>query len=266
MAMEYLIQQYKLLGIEPKGSNGFVQEFEINEGLQIEEATFLEVSGKKLLLNEEYFPVAFSANKAIKGTPAIALSEAGQPWFRDLKELLEENKTNPHFDVEAVIKKIANEAAAKNATSLLIYNTSSIVDNVQFNKNDQSPSLSIPVIYITKKGVTKNLGQDAFTATKFDLSVQQATNKLSPSAKLLVNYMMSGRDKNGIRKLYGEEYKFKNELAEVMRPIYFNTVIELLQDDPTALDGMLLFYGFFGGGIGIQEEKKKPKYEIQERN
>lgn len=212
MAMEYLIQQYKLLGIEPKGSNGFVQEFEINEGLQIEEATFLEVSGKKLLLNEEYFPVAFSANKAIKGTPAIALSEAGQPWFRDLKELLEENKTNPHFDVEAVIKKIANEAAAKNATSLLIYNTSSIVDNVQFNKNDQSPSLSIPVIYITKKGVTKYFSDLAATlpielSVKLSAKVRKARNVVAfinnnaPNTVILgahYDHLGYGEDKNSL--------------------------------------------------------------------
>jgi hypothetical protein len=212
MAMEYLIQQYKLLGIEPKGSNGFVQEFEINEGLQIEEATFLEVSGKKLLLNEEYFPVAFSANKAIKGTPAIALSEAGQPWFRDLKELLEENKTNPHFDVEAVIKKIANEAAAKNATSLLIYNTSSIVDNVQFNKNDQSPSLSIPVIYITQKGVTKYFSDPAATlpielSVKLSAKVRKARNVVAfinnnaPNTVILgahYDHLGYGEDKNSL--------------------------------------------------------------------
>lgn len=212
MAMEYLIQQYKLLGIEPKGSNGFVQEFEINEGLQIEEATFLEVSGKKLLLNEEYFPVAFSANKAVKGTPAIALSEAGQPWFRDLKELLEENKTNPHFDVEAVIKKIANEAAAKNATSLLIYNTSSIVDNVQFNKNDQSPSLSIPVIYITKKGVTKYFSDPAATlpielSVKLSAKVRKARNVVAfinnnaPNTVILgahYDHLGYGEDKNSL--------------------------------------------------------------------
>lgn len=212
MAMEYLIQQYKLLGIEPKGSNGFVQEFEINEGLQIEEATFLEVSGKKLLLNEEYFPVAFSAKKAIKGTPAIALSEAGQPWFRDLKELLEENKTNPHFDVEAVIKKIANEAAAKNATSLLIYNTSSIVDNVQFNKNDQSPSLSIPVIYITKKGVTKYFSDPAATlpielSVKLSAKVRKARNVVAfinnnaPNTVILgahYDHLGYGEDKNSL--------------------------------------------------------------------
>ncbi len=119
---------------------------------------------------------------------------------------------------------------------------------------------------ITKKGVTKNLGQDAFTATKFDLSVQQATNKLSPSAKLLVNYMMSGKDKEGVRRLYGEEYTFKNELAEVMRPIYLNTVLELLKDDPKALDGMLLFYGFFGGGIGIQKDKPQKQSSTEQKS
>lgn len=212
MAMEYLIQQYKLLGIEPKGSNGFVQEFEINEGLQIEEATFLEVSGKKLLLNEEYFPVAFSANKTIKGTPAVALSEAGQPWFKDLKELLEENKTNPHFDVETAIKKIANEAAAKNATSLLVYNTSSIVDNVQFNKNDQSPSLPIPVIFITKKGVSKYFSDPSATlpialSVKLSAKVRKARNVIAfinnnaPNTVILgahYDHLGYGEDKNSL--------------------------------------------------------------------
>jgi hypothetical protein len=110
---------------------------------------------------------------------------------------------------------------------------------------------------ITKGGETKRLGQGIFTPTKFDLITQQATNKLAPSAGLLVNYMKSNVDRDGMRKLYGKEYSFKNELGEVMRPIYLNTVIDLLKDDPTALDGMLLFYGFFGGGIGVQEDNKK---------
>ena len=92
LAMDYLVQQYQLLGIEPKGATGYVQEFDINEGLQIEASTFLKANGKQLTLNEDYFPLAFSANATIKGSPAIALSEANQPWFKDLKEILEENK------------------------------------------------------------------------------------------------------------------------------------------------------------------------------
>lgn len=218
MAMEYLIQQYKLLGIEPKGSNGFVQEFEINEGLQIEEATFLEVSGKKLLLNEEYFPVAYSANKAIKGTPAVALSEAGQPWFKDLKELLEENKANPHFDVEAAIKKIANEAAAKNATSLLVYNTSSIVDNVQFNKNDQSPSLPIPVIFITKKGVAKYFSDPSATlpialSVKLSAKVRKARNVIAFINNNATNTVILGAHYDHLG--YGEDKNSLDGLNEI---------------------------------------------------
>lgn len=170
LAMEYLVQQYQLLGIEPKGSNGYVQEFEINEGLQIESKTFLKANGKSLILNEDFFPVAFSANSSVKGSPAIALSEINQPWFKDLKEILEENKTNPHFDIEEAIKKIVKEAAAKKATAILFYNSSAIVDNVQFNKNDKSAALPIPVMFISKKGMQQYFN-DASATIQLELSV-----------------------------------------------------------------------------------------------
>ena len=41
LAMQYLIQQYQQMGMEAKGSNGYVQEFEIIEGKQIDAATRL---------------------------------------------------------------------------------------------------------------------------------------------------------------------------------------------------------------------------------
>ena len=87
LAMEYIIGQYKSLGIEPKGSNGFVQEFEINEGLQLDEKNGCKINGQSLVLQDDYFPLAFSARKSAQGKPALALSEPGQPWFKDLKEL-----------------------------------------------------------------------------------------------------------------------------------------------------------------------------------
>lgn len=170
MAMEYIVDQYKKIGLTPKGNNGFVQEFEINEGKQIATTTYLNLDGKILQLVDDYFPLAFSASKSAKGNPAVALSEANQPWFKDISEILEENKGNIHFDIEEVIKKEANAAAAKKATALFLFNTSSIVDNIQYNKNDQTAALSIPVIYITKNGLKKYLND--FTASvKIDLSV-----------------------------------------------------------------------------------------------
>jgi len=170
LAMEYIIGQYKNLGIEPKGSNGFIQEFEINEGLQLDAQNGLKINGQSLVLQEDYFPLAFSARKSANGKPALALSEAGQPWFKDLKELLEENKQNPHFDIEEAIKKMTKEAAAKKATAFIIYNSGLQVDNVQFNKNDTTQALPIPVIYV-KQAAVKKYFSDPSASLQIELQV-----------------------------------------------------------------------------------------------
>ena len=152
-AMDYLVKQYELMGIAPKGTSGYLQKFDINEGLQIDPGTYFLVNNKSLILEKDFFPLATSASVQISGNPAMALQEKGQPWFTDIKELLEENKTNPHFDIEAWIKKEVSTAAAKGASAFIIYNTSSTVDNIQFNKNDKSAAFSIPVIYLTQAGL-----------------------------------------------------------------------------------------------------------------
>jgi hypothetical protein len=186
MAMEYIVDQYKKIGLTPKGNNGFVQEFEINEGKQIAPTTYLKLDGKNLQLVDDYFPLAFSASKSAKGNPAMALSEANQPWFKDISEILEENKSNIHFDIDEVIKKEANAAAAKKATALFLFNSSAIVDNIQYNKNDQSNPLAIPVIYITKNCLKKYLND--FTASvNIDLTIS-FENKIR-KARNIIGYI-----------------------------------------------------------------------------
>ena len=156
LAMQYISKQYEQIGIEPKASNGYIQEFEIDEGKQADEKnTFIKVNDKKAELNNDFFPLAFSANKTVKGTPAVALNESGQPWFTDVKEVLEENQSNPHFDIFDFIKKDADKIAEKGATALVLYNSSSVTDNIQLNKNDKSEATKIPVFYITKDGFKK---------------------------------------------------------------------------------------------------------------
>jgi aminopeptidase YwaD len=186
LAMQYIIEQYKQIGLEPKGSNGYIQEFEINEGRQIDAATFLKVDGKTLLSIDDYIPLAFSATKTVKGSPAMALSESKQPWFKDLKELLEENKTNPHFDIEEAIKKEVAAVAAKGATALFIFNTSAIVDNVQFNKNDKSEKTKIPVIYLTKEGHNKYFSDHAAT---IDIELHISFSDKTRTAKNIAGFI-----------------------------------------------------------------------------
>lgn len=155
LAAQYIIKQYEQLGITPKGTKGYEQVFDINEGKQIDATTSLVIDDKTLTIRKDYFPLPYSPNKKVKGKPAMILSEKGQPWFYDVKETLEEQKANPHFDLEAAIKKQVETVVAKGATALFVYNSSTLTDNIQFNKNDRSALLPVPVIYITKEGWKK---------------------------------------------------------------------------------------------------------------
>jgi len=176
LAMQYITQQYQFMGLEPKGINGYLQEFEINEGKQIDANTFLQVNDNKVELNTYFFPLAYSCNKSAKGNVAAALNESGQPWFIDLKDVLDENQNNPHFDVDEFIKKETNKIAGKGATALLLYNSSSMVDNVQFNKNDTTSLTKIPVLYINKEGFTKYFS-DATATVNLSINVSLSLKK-----------------------------------------------------------------------------------------
>ena len=152
-AMNYLVKQYERMGIGAKGSSGYLQKFEINEGLQIDPSTHFKVNNIQLKIEKDFFPLATSASVNISGNPAMALQEKGQPWFKDIKETLEENKSNPHFDIEAWIKEEVTNAASKGSTAFIIYNTGTVVDNILFNKNDKTAPFSIPVMYLTQAGL-----------------------------------------------------------------------------------------------------------------
>ena len=186
LAQQYLVQQYTQMGLEPKGKEGYLQTFEINEGKQVDASSSFVVNEKALDLNTDYFPLANSAQKAIKGSPAMALNEKGQPWFKDLKELLEENKNNPHFDLDQAIQKDAIAVAGKGATALFIYNSSNITDNVQFNKNDKTATLPIPVVYITKTGIKDHFSDNA---ASFNLSLNIAISERKRSATNVVGFI-----------------------------------------------------------------------------
>ena len=92
LAMEYIIAQFKEIGISPKGTESFPQSFIINEGKQIGAASFFKVNNSQLEPGKDFFPFPYSPDQNIEALPAIAIQEAGMPWFVDLAETLEENK------------------------------------------------------------------------------------------------------------------------------------------------------------------------------
>ena len=170
IAMNYISDQYALNGIEAKGTKGYIQNFEINEGKQITAATFLKINHVLAIVQTDFFPLAISRNGKVHGMPAIALNEANQPWFFDVKDALETNKSNPHFDIESLLKEQTTIVAKKGATALFVFNSSATTDNILFNKNDKSATTEIPLIYITAVGQKKFL-KDLSATIEVELEV-----------------------------------------------------------------------------------------------
>ena len=163
LAHEYISTQFQKAGLEPKGEQGWLQPFEIYDGRQINASTLLFVNDHELKLNDEYFPFVFSPTSSLEAAVSPAVKEKGVPWFDDLKDIIEDNKENPHFDLTNAIKTIAIKAHEKGATALFVYNTSGIADNLKFDGKDNSSPVVIPVVYLTAKACKQYLADESAT-------------------------------------------------------------------------------------------------------
>ncbi len=161
LAMEYISSEFQKLGLQPKGVNTFYQPFEVAEGKQVNSSTHLLINGNSLTLNKDFFPLIYSASTSLEAMSSVALHEGQMPWFLDIKELLDANKDNPHFDINGSIKMKASEMLTKGASAIFVYNTSDKEDGLVFNGKDKSEGLSIPVVYITKDAAKKYFTDEA---------------------------------------------------------------------------------------------------------
>ena len=155
LAMEYISAQFKTIGLVPKGTDQYYQAFDIHEGKQINTETYLKINNNNLEQGKDFFPFPYSPNKKIEAAPAIAIQEADMPWFVDLADPLEENKNNPHFDLNEYIRNNSRKAADRGATAVILYNTSSNDDKLAFDGKDKSELISIPVVYVFKEAAGK---------------------------------------------------------------------------------------------------------------
>jgi aminopeptidase YwaD len=163
LAMEYIAGQFEKTGLQPKGDgNSWYQAFDINDGKEIGKNGFLFINGGEIKTTD-YFPFIGSPDKLIESAPAIALRETGVPWFLNLKEELDNNKNNPHFDVKAYILEQVKDAAKKKASAFIVYNTGPVDDGLKFDGKEKPEPLAIPVIYVQQAIAKKYFSDEAAT-------------------------------------------------------------------------------------------------------
>ena len=189
LAMEYISQKFRETGLQPKGTNGFYQPFEIYDGKQINPNTHFVINGNDLQPGKDFFPFPWSSNISIEALPAIAVQEADMPWVIDLKESLEENKDNPHFDLTEYIRSNAKKAKEKGASAIILYNTSIIEDHLQFNSKDRSEKLEIPVVFVTKEAGKKFFSDPSAT---LDIKLKIEVGDKKRTAHNVVGYIDNG--------------------------------------------------------------------------
>jgi aminopeptidase YwaD len=176
LAMNYISDQFKQIGLHPKGTEGYYQNFDINEGKQVNPETHFIINDKELKLDEDYFPFVYSPDVNIEALPAIALQESGLPWFINLKDVIDENAGNPHFDLQEYIHQQAVELKKKGAIALIFYNTSAQDDQLKFDGKDKTEKTGIPVVYVTKSAARKYLN-DASASIEMKLKVNISEKK-----------------------------------------------------------------------------------------
>lgn len=177
LAYEYISNEFLKAGLLAKGDKAtFLQTFEVNDGRMVTSVSHLIINGNDLAMEKEYFPLSFSCNSTLSAIGSIALQENGSPWFYDIKDLLEANKNNPHFDLaDAIIIKAAN-AAKKRATAFFIYNSSAIKDELQFDPKAKTIPSAIPIIYVTKIAKEKFL-KDETASLDIQLKIEIVDKK-----------------------------------------------------------------------------------------
>ena len=179
LAYEFLSAQLEKIGLQPKGTNdSYLQPFEVHEGKQILPETYFSIDGNKLEVEKDFFPFIYSPNGTISSYASPAIKESNAPWFLDLKEILENNANNPHFDLSDAIKTKAVECKAKGATALIVHNSGPAETDLKFEGKSKLEAVEIPVVFVNKEAAKKYLS-DNTTDHKIDLQVAIGEKKRS---------------------------------------------------------------------------------------
>ena len=217
MAEEYIIKQFTKSGLKPRGEKDWYQVFKIYDGKEIKPSSQLTINEDKLELYKDYFPFSFSANKNTEAAVAIALAENGVPWFKDIREMISEDDTMK-IDTFDVIRHKAQNAAAKGASALIIYNKSSAGD-LEYNRFDRSETVEIPVIYITKKAFKKySSDESAIIDVKLNVELEEKSHNGSN----VIGYVDNGADSTTIASAQLNDEKNTAALLETARLLKAN--------------------------------------------
>lgn len=189
LAMEYISNAFQQIGLQPKGTEGFYQPFEVYDGKEIGASSHFIINGHNLKAGKDFFPFPFSSEASIEAMPSVTLQEDAMPWFFDLKDGLEQAKSNPHFDITEYIRSNAEKAKNRGASAVILYNSTDVNDHLSFNSKDHTAKLDIPVVYVSKE-IAQKFFNDDYAA--LDMKLKTDIGEKKRTGHNVIGYLDNG--------------------------------------------------------------------------
>lgn len=167
LARNYIIGEFKTIGLSPKGTNGFLQPFTFTKNVKAGAASKLVIGGTTIPAGESCYPLAYSANGSAKGQSAMVGYGINAPTqqhndYKDKTNLKGRvffidastpDKGGPHskFAEQADLRSRIDSAIAYGAAGIVFYTTDKeMKEPVLQSKIRVTPS-NIPVMYLTRE-------------------------------------------------------------------------------------------------------------------
>ncbi len=167
-ARDYISERMKDIGLEPKGSNGFVQAFPYFENVKQEaNQTKLSLNNKPMKLYQDFYPVSLSSNGMLSDVPVISvLNGIHSPNFSysdydnldiDVNGYIVQldlyTPSTIDFEVPDLVSRVI-EARDRGAVALLLYSSQKEFQLPAINFK-RIQSIGIPVLVLRNSIFTK---------------------------------------------------------------------------------------------------------------
>lgn len=199
LASDYIIAQFKDIGLEEKGEDGYLQPFSFVKQTVVGENTSLKINSKTFKPTEDFFPLPYSANAKAKGevvnvhygiiAPTLDYDDYRHLDVKEkivIMELSSPDGMGPHskYAEFADVRLKIDKAIEKGALAVIFVNSDKNMEDPAADYKNKITPAAIPVIFA--KSMAYKLLMDG-TKPKATISVE--LKKVEATGHNIIGYI-----------------------------------------------------------------------------
>ena len=248
-AIEYIVNHFKKDGLEPAGSNGFLQPFEFIVGIDYGEVNQLEIAGTTYEKGIDYIPLEFSSSSTVESDIVFsgygfsiddsvqwndyANSDVEGKWVLVFIDGPDSDSPHSDFAKHTPLRKKAMLARDNNAAGILFVNKAGDDDKlIPLKHSPNSTAVGISVLHISRSIA------DGLVGGRLEILQKELDEKLAPNS-----FPISQR--------VNAEVSLKKEIVEVPNVLgMIRGSDSVLKDEYIVIGAHFDHLGYGGSGSG----------------